>query len=171
MDSNTAKAIVEILGAYRLMALATVRPDGWPQVTTVSYVNDGLKLYCFVSRFGQKFANIKHDCRVSAAISGEFTDSMAIRGLSLAAHVAAVDDPNEFDRMCNAFMKRFPEYSDWPKPSATFSPMLRIVPEAVSIVDYSKGFGHSEFVAIDAADFGARSKQHREKWFTNLFSR
>ena len=27
------------------MTVATNRPDGWPQATTVGYVNDGLTLY------------------------------------------------------------------------------------------------------------------------------
>jgi hypothetical protein len=32
------------------MSLATVRPDGWPQATLVSYVNEGIILYFLISR-------------------------------------------------------------------------------------------------------------------------
>src|SRR5438270_3473952 len=39
---------VDILNTYRLMAIATLRPDGWPQATMVSYANDGLLLYFVV---------------------------------------------------------------------------------------------------------------------------
>ena len=45
MDETIHRRIVEILDRERIMTLATVRPDGWPQATTVGYVNDGLSLY------------------------------------------------------------------------------------------------------------------------------
>jgi len=44
-----AKAI-DILDAHRTMAIATVRPDGWPQSTIVGYANDGFLIYFMVSR-------------------------------------------------------------------------------------------------------------------------
>lgn len=36
---------VDILNHHRLMAAATLRADGWPQSTMVSYTNKGLLLY------------------------------------------------------------------------------------------------------------------------------
>lgn len=39
------RKIIELLDGHRIMTLATNRPDGWPQATTVGYVNDGLTLY------------------------------------------------------------------------------------------------------------------------------
>jgi len=32
------------LDQHRIMTLATLPPDGWPQAMTVGYVNDGLTL-------------------------------------------------------------------------------------------------------------------------------
>jgi nitroimidazol reductase NimA-like FMN-containing flavoprotein (pyridoxamine 5'-phosphate oxidase superfamily) len=52
---------VSILDANRLMGLSTVRPDGWPQTTLVSYANDGILIYFVVSRQSQKFQNIAQD--------------------------------------------------------------------------------------------------------------
>jgi len=40
------------------MTLATLRPDGWPQATTVGYVNDGLTLYFLCGLDSQEPANI-----------------------------------------------------------------------------------------------------------------
>jgi len=44
---NTARKafILKLLRRHNIMSLATVRPDGFPQVTTVAYANDGLDLY------------------------------------------------------------------------------------------------------------------------------
>lgn len=35
---------ITILNANRLMTIATVRPDGWPQATIVGYANDGFRV-------------------------------------------------------------------------------------------------------------------------------
>ena len=75
-----AKAI-EILNAHRIMAIATVRPDGWPQATMVGYANHDLLIYFVISRHSQKFANIAKDDRISIAVGRDFDDPMAIRAL------------------------------------------------------------------------------------------
>ena len=35
MDETTSEKIRELLDQHRLMTIATNRPDGWPQATTV----------------------------------------------------------------------------------------------------------------------------------------
>ena len=165
MHSETRQSIIRILDGHRLMTIATVRPDGWPQATVVSYVNDGLTLYCFVSRLGQKFANIAREPRVSAAIGAEFSNTSDIKGLSLAAHAALVADKTDYERITSAFIERFPEYADWPRPNPAFAPLVKLTPEVVSIVDYSKGFGHSELVAVSGRDLQPSSESKRHSWF------
>jgi nitroimidazol reductase NimA-like FMN-containing flavoprotein (pyridoxamine 5'-phosphate oxidase superfamily) len=171
MKPEIRDSIIRILDEHRLMTLATVRPDGWPQATVVSYVNDGLTLYCFVARLGQKFANIKREPRVSVAIAGEFSDTSSIRGLSLAARAALVEDKSDYERMTNSFLARFPEYGEWPRPNPAFAPLLKLTPEVVSVVDYSKGFGHSDLVTIPRQDIQPQIKSRRHNWFANIVGR
>jgi nitroimidazol reductase NimA-like FMN-containing flavoprotein (pyridoxamine 5'-phosphate oxidase superfamily) len=45
MDEEIRKKILKLLDQHRIMTLATLRPDGWPQATTVGYANEGLTLY------------------------------------------------------------------------------------------------------------------------------
>ena len=45
MDSPTRKQVVSIIDDIDDLTIATVRNDGYPQATTVSYVNDGLTIY------------------------------------------------------------------------------------------------------------------------------
>ena len=45
MDSGLRQKILSILEAGCEMTVATVRPDGYPQATTVNYVSDGLVIY------------------------------------------------------------------------------------------------------------------------------
>ncbi len=164
MNHDIRDLAVRLLNEHRIMTIATNRPDGWPQATVVGYANDGLTIYCFVSRLSQKYANILRDKRVSIAIAGDFSDPLHIKGLSLAAKAVPVEQRNEFDRACETFMKRYPEYASWPLPDPKIAPILRITPEIISVIDYSRGFGHSDLVSVSPGDLGAT--QSRSNWFT-----
>jgi nitroimidazol reductase NimA-like FMN-containing flavoprotein (pyridoxamine 5'-phosphate oxidase superfamily) len=54
MDEETREKIHTLLNEHRIMTVATLRPDGWPQATTVSYVNEGLTLYFLCGLESQK---------------------------------------------------------------------------------------------------------------------
>jgi nitroimidazol reductase NimA-like FMN-containing flavoprotein (pyridoxamine 5'-phosphate oxidase superfamily) len=68
MDEETRKKILTLLDEHRIMTIATIRPDGWPQATTVGYVNEGLTLYFLCGLDSQKAANLARDDRVSLTI-------------------------------------------------------------------------------------------------------
>ena len=59
---------LEILNANRIMTIATVRPDGWPQATMWATRTEASALLPDY-RTSQKFENIAHDNRV--AMSGK----------------------------------------------------------------------------------------------------
>jgi len=164
MTPELRVSAIRILDQHRIMTLATNRPDGWPQATVVGYANDGLKIYCFVARLSQKYSNIIRDPRVSAAIASDFSQPLEIKGLSLAGKAVPVTQAEEFDRACELFMKRYPEYATWPRPNPAFAPLLRISPTIISVLDYSKGFGHSDLVKIEDGDLRPVSAQ-RHRWF------
>ena len=42
MDEAIRNKILTLLDQHRIMTIATLRPDGWPQATTVGYANEGL---------------------------------------------------------------------------------------------------------------------------------
>jgi nitroimidazol reductase NimA-like FMN-containing flavoprotein (pyridoxamine 5'-phosphate oxidase superfamily) len=69
MDDILLKSkILELLNQHRLMTVATNRPDGWPQVTTVGYVNDSLTIYFLCSPQSQKAANLARENRISLTV-------------------------------------------------------------------------------------------------------
>jgi nitroimidazol reductase NimA-like FMN-containing flavoprotein (pyridoxamine 5'-phosphate oxidase superfamily) len=47
-----------LLDEHRIMTLATLRPDGRPQATTLGSVSDGLTLYFMCGRDSQKARNL-----------------------------------------------------------------------------------------------------------------
>ena len=95
MDEEIRQQILTLLDQHRIMTLATLRPDGWPQATTVGYANDGLTLYFLCGPESQKAANLARDDRVSLTIDHDTPHVMDITGLSMAARAKVVVDPTE----------------------------------------------------------------------------
>jgi len=139
---------VEILNQNRLMALSTVRSDGWPQATFVGYANDGLLLYFVISRDSQKFTNIRKDDRVSLVVGRDFHDPTTIKALSIAAHASEVTDPTQRPRAVELLLKRHPGLRKLEPPSPSHSAVMRAYPTIVTILDYSKGFVHADVLTV-----------------------
>ena len=139
---------IEILAQNRLMALATVRPDGWPQTTMVGYANDGLLLYFVISRLSQKFANIAKDDRVSLVVGRDFHDPSTIKALSIAAHASEVTDAVQRKQAVRMLLERHPGLRKLEPPAPSHSAVMRAYPAIVTILDYSQGFGHADVLTV-----------------------
>jgi nitroimidazol reductase NimA-like FMN-containing flavoprotein (pyridoxamine 5'-phosphate oxidase superfamily) len=148
MDETLRKKILELLDQHRLMTVATNRPDGWPQATTVGYVNDGLILYFLCAPQSQKAQNLGRDDRISLTIDHDASDPVAITGLSMAAHAQPVDDPTEIAKALNMMPAKFPEYTGLPMPKPEEIRIFRVTPTVISVLNYTKGFGHSDLVMV-----------------------
>ena len=130
--------ILKILDEHRTMAVATVRPDGWPQATIVGYVHDDLTLYFVVSRESQKLANLKRDPRASVAIGHAQPGEESARGLSLATRVEEIEAVHEIERLNALVQARYPEVAVF-APRHVSCAVLRAQPLFVSLVDEAEG--------------------------------
>jgi nitroimidazol reductase NimA-like FMN-containing flavoprotein (pyridoxamine 5'-phosphate oxidase superfamily) len=139
---------VDILNQYRLMGLATLRADGWPQATMVSYANEGLLLYFVVSRASQKYANIERDSRVSIVIGRDFEEPAQIKALSIAANASEVRDPKQREQAIDLILARHPALGKLGRPDPKHSAVMRAYCSIVTILDYSKGFGHADLLTV-----------------------
>ncbi len=148
MDDAIRSKILALLDQHRIMTIATLRPDGWPQATTVGYVNEGLTLYFLCGLDSQKAANLAHDDRVSLAIDHDTPDLMAITGLSMAARAQKVVDRDEANTVLRMLPLKYPENIAVPvaMPTPEDVHIFRVTPTVISVLDYSKGFGHTELV-------------------------
>ena len=164
MKQQFRRQIIDLLDEHRIMTVATNLPDGWPQATVVGYSNDGLIIYCFIARDGQKYTNIAHDPRVSLAIANDYPQPLQIKGLSMAARAVVVEDEGEREHAGAILLRRYPEYKIMPRPDPAAVPMLRVTPEIVSILDYSKGFGHSDLVRVTDNDLAEYIESRRHHW-------
>jgi general stress protein 26 len=164
MKAAFKRQIIALLDQHRIMSVATNRPDGWPQATIVGYANDDLVIYCFIARDSQKFANLMRDPRVSIAIANDVRQPLQIKGLSMAARAEWVEARGEIDHAYALLLKRYPEYKIMPQPDPAAVPLMRFTPEIVSILDYSKGFGHSDLVSVNASDLEDVVEGRRHHW-------
>ena len=143
---------IQILNDHRQMAISTVRPDGWPQTTIVGYVNDGWTIYFLIFRGSQKFANIAKDDRVSIAVAAETSFLGEIKAVYAGAHAGEVTDPGERARAWRLMMERHPNLADFGDPDAGQTALMWAKCKYVSVLDYSKGIGHSEELTVDGAN-------------------
>lgn len=142
-----AKAIA-ILDQYRLMTIATLRVDGWPQATMVNYANDGLLLYFIVSKRSQKYTNIQRDSRVAITVGRDFDDPRQIKALSIAANASDVRDPRQREHAIDLILDRHPTLAVMGRPDIEHSAVMRAYCSIVTILDYSKGFGHADLLTV-----------------------
>jgi nitroimidazol reductase NimA-like FMN-containing flavoprotein (pyridoxamine 5'-phosphate oxidase superfamily) len=148
MDADIRKKILTLLDQHRIMTIATLRPDGWPQATTVGYVNEDLTLYFLCALESQKATNLARDDRVSLTIDHDTPDLMAITGLSMAARAQAVVDRTEAARVLRMMPLKYPEQASLPMPMPNPEDVriFRVTPTVISVLDYTKGFAHTDLV-------------------------
>jgi nitroimidazol reductase NimA-like FMN-containing flavoprotein (pyridoxamine 5'-phosphate oxidase superfamily) len=147
MDEEIRRKVLDLLDEHRIMTVATLRPDGWPQATTVGYVSEGLTLWFLCGLDSQKAANLARDDRLSLTIDHDTSDIMAINGLSMAGRAQPVTDRAEAEKVLRMLPEKYP---DQPMPGPMPGPgevrIFRVTPTVISVLDYSKGFGHTDLV-------------------------
>ena len=149
MNEDIRTKILTLLDQHRIMTIATLRPDGWPQTTTVGYASEGLTIYFLCGLDSQKASNIARDNRVSLTIDHDTPRVMEINGLSLAARATPVLDAAEGEKVLRMLMAKYPPQGDLPLPMPTSADVriFRVTPNVISLLDYSKGFGHTDLVS------------------------
>ena len=146
------------------MAISTIRPDGWPQATMVSYANEDILIYFIVSRQSQKFANIERDDRVSLVVGRDFHDPNTIKALSIAARASEVKDPQQRSRAVKLLLDRHPGLRRLERPDPDHSAVMRANPEIITILDYSKGFGHADLLTVGPGGLTDMTPARDDDW-------
>tara|TARA_R110000772_G_scaffold11226_8_gene35330 strand:- start:2897 stop:3343 length:447 start_codon:yes stop_codon:yes gene_type:complete len=148
MNEAQRDQLLSIIENVNDMTIATVRDDGFPQATTVSFVSDGLKIYFATSADSQKARNIEKNDKVSITLDCPYGSWEEIRSLSAAGHAVAVDDPDDIEKIWALMLKKFPQAAGYETIVDTAVTIFRIDPVIFSLLDYSKEFGHTELVEV-----------------------
>jgi nitroimidazol reductase NimA-like FMN-containing flavoprotein (pyridoxamine 5'-phosphate oxidase superfamily) len=148
MKQTLKRLILKLLKQHNIMSLATIRGDGFPQATTVAYANDGLTLYFCCDRASQKVRNLKRSKKVSLTIDRDCENWTRIRGLSMGATAMLLSKPAEVRRALELLARKFPAMENMSAEDIASSAFIKITPKVISVLDYSKGFGHTDLVRV-----------------------
>jgi len=106
-------------------------------------------LFVAVDSSSQKARNIRRNSKVSVAIGRDERDWSKIAALSLAGEAQVLRKADAIARAKSRLVARFPamkamgesdDFKGWA--------FIEIVPIVISIVDYAKGFGHTELIDL-----------------------
>ena len=150
MDPGLKQEIISILDDANDMTIATIRTDGYPQATTVSYVNDGLKIYFGCAAASQKSTNLARNSKVSLTVNLPYASWNDIRGLSIGGRAERVTNPQEVEQAGQLMFEKFPQIARYAPAELEDIVLFRVTPEVISVLDYRKGFGHTDLVKAAA---------------------
>jgi general stress protein 26 len=150
MDKALKSKILDVLRSHHIMALATIRPDGYPQVTTVYYIHDEFTLYFAIDPASQKAGNIKLNNKVSVAIASEDQDFYKLRGLSMSGIATRVVDERRAEELSLRLFRAFPQAKRF-VPEDSKLAVFEITPVAISLVDYASGFGKTCLIELPSS--------------------
>ena len=88
---------------------------------------------------------------MSITIDHDTPDIMSITGLSMAARAYRVSDRAEAEKVLRLLPLKYPDAppatAKMKMPTPDEVALFRVVPEVVSVLDYTKGFGHTDLVS------------------------
>lgn len=156
LDVEKFELVTRILAVAKELTLATVRDDGSPHASTVNFASDKLVLYAAISIDGGKAHDLSGDDRVALTVNAPYDSWNDIQGLSMEGHAAFVTDPTELSFASGLLLRKLPGYARvitapqvLPWPGMLF---IRIIPERLVLLDYTRGFGHSEMFELREQD-------------------
>lgn len=155
---------IRILNANRIMAISTVRPDGWPQTTIVGYANRGFELLFMIYRSGQKFANIAKDDRVSIAVGAEPRELEQLQAVYAGANAEEITDAAQRQEAWRQLMQRHSNLAGFSIPEESEAVFMRARCRFVSVLDFTQGKGHREQLLLDDQGTPVEADVLKDDW-------
>lgn len=147
MSENIKNEVLNYLKNHLYGNLASINSSDpkQPHATTIAYVNDGLNLYFTTSVKTQKFANLENNPRVAMTIDTDEPDWMKLTGLQIEGAIEIVKE-QQIPSVFGIYAEKFPIIKGFPpNPEYRF---LKITPKKIWLIDYTKGFGHREYLEL-----------------------
>jgi nitroimidazol reductase NimA-like FMN-containing flavoprotein (pyridoxamine 5'-phosphate oxidase superfamily) len=147
------KTIVNYLKRHYSGTLSTVREDGCPQASGITYVSDGLVLYFGMDPESQKKKNVDRNPNVGMAIFKDYYRFDKTRAVHLAGRCEVTTDEEEVAKVGILFTEKFPklaEYTgmaEWAERVGPV-PFYRITPKIVAYMDYRR-FGFNRYEVLE----------------------
>jgi hypothetical protein len=106
-------------------------------------------LYAAISIDGSKAHDLNGEGRVALTVNAPYENWSEIQGMSMDGRAAFITNPQELSFASALLLHKLPDYARiiaqpevHPWPGLLF---IRIMPERLVLLDYTRGFGHSEW--------------------------
>ena len=147
------KIILEYLRKHYGGTLSTVREDGSPQASGITYVSEGFTIYFANDPQSYKKKNIDRNPNVGMAIFKDYYRWDKARAVQLAGKCEEVTDQDEVARVAPLFVEKFPWIVDY-KGVAEWAarvgpvPFYKITPKTIAYLDYQR-FGFNQYEVLE----------------------
>lgn len=148
MDETLRAKILDVLHRHHMMTLATIRPDGYPQATTLNYIHDDLTLYFATDAASQKVGNIRLNNKVSVAITSETENFYKLLALSMSGTATWVSEKRRARELSLELFRKLPQSKRFVPEDPDRLAIYAITPVAIALVDYASGFGTTYLVEL-----------------------
>ena len=145
--------IIEHLKKHYGGTLATVREDGTPQASGITYVNDGFIVYFAMDPQSYKKKNIDRNPNVGLAIFKDYYRWDKARAVQLGGKCEIVTDKDEISRIETLIVEKFPwvvGYAGAMEWAVRVGPVpyYKITPKTIAYLDYDK-FGFNQYKVLE----------------------
>jgi general stress protein 26 len=147
------QTIIKHLDGHQGGTLATVREDGWPQASGISYVNDGLTLYFAMDPGSDKKKNVDRNPNVGFATFKDYHRWDRTRAIQLYGRCVPVTDKDEEAKIQQLMVEKWPwvvsyaEVMEWAEKVGPI-PYYKIIPKGIAYLDYPR-FGFNQYVMLE----------------------
>lgn len=147
------ETIVRYLRKHFGGTLSTVREDGTPQASGITYVNDGLTIYFAMDPESYKKKNIDRNPNVAMAIFKDYYRWDNAKAVQLAGKCELVTDKDELAKIGPLLIEKFPWIvnatgaHEWAARVGPI-PFYKITPKIISYLDYRK-FGFNQYEVLE----------------------
>jgi len=93
---------------------------------------------------------LARDSKVSLTVNLAYASWHDIRGLSIGGKAELVTDREEVEQASRLMFEKFPQIAGYAPAELEEIVLFRVRPEIVSVLDYRKGFGHTDLVKVTA---------------------
>ena len=156
-EKELRKIILEYLEGHHTLSLAT-EGNGAPHAASVFYVNMGFNIYFVSSPTSRHGINLSANPTVSATINEDYSRWRTIKGIQLEGSVKTLGGIWEKGRIGLAFVKKFPDVSDFfSSPKKLGEKVFRkvedvkfykLTPSRIYFINNELGFGHREELTL-----------------------
>lgn len=146
MEKGLRNLIEEYINDCKTCTVATASKDGIPHAATVHFENVGLILYFNTTKDSQKVKDIQENPRVFVTMQKNLapkTDA-EISGIQYAG-TAKVLSEDEMTGIPQATLARYRMFNSLKPGNAV---VVKVSPQKVYLIDYSKGFRHREVLEV-----------------------